>query len=230
MLEKISHIRNPLTVIAMFAGLAEISGTVVLPFLQQPLQHTYVWFLMTFPFMLVCAFFITLNFNRQALYAPSDFREDIHFVALSEDRKRTPRPYDPAPFNQPLVVASLKAYVDTGTIEEAYRAIEAVTDSTVKGGQYKEMGKMCLEKRDKKNSFYCVKKYHELRGEAPNAYRLLAYTHWWFNEIDAAITNCETALKLAIDQSDDDEIRSHKIAWRSITRPRGLIRRRRLVT
>lgn len=83
MIEKVGHIRNPLTVISIFAGLAEVSGTVVLPFLDENMQQTYVWFLMFFPFVLVLAFFLTLNFNRRALYAPSDFREEQHFVDLA---------------------------------------------------------------------------------------------------------------------------------------------------
>lgn len=83
MLEKVGHIRNPLTVIAIFAALAEVSGTIVLPFLDVALQGTYVWFLMLFPVLLVLAFFVTLNFNRRALYAPSDFREEKHFVDLA---------------------------------------------------------------------------------------------------------------------------------------------------
>jgi hypothetical protein len=44
MVEKIGHIKNPLTVIAIFAALAEVSGTVVLPFLDKETQHVYVWF------------------------------------------------------------------------------------------------------------------------------------------------------------------------------------------
>ncbi len=39
MVEKIGHIKNPLTVIAIFAALAEVSGTVVLPFLDKETQH-----------------------------------------------------------------------------------------------------------------------------------------------------------------------------------------------
>jgi hypothetical protein len=38
MLESIKKISNPLTIIAIFAGLAEVSGTVVLPFLKDDSQ------------------------------------------------------------------------------------------------------------------------------------------------------------------------------------------------
>lgn len=44
MLERIGHVKNPLTIIALFAGLAEVSGTIVLPFLNNDVQSLYVWF------------------------------------------------------------------------------------------------------------------------------------------------------------------------------------------
>lgn len=82
MLEKIGHIKNPLTVISIFAGVAEISGTTVLPFMQSNNQNVYIWFLMLFPVGLVIIFFITLNFNHKVLYAPSDYKDEGNFVKL----------------------------------------------------------------------------------------------------------------------------------------------------
>lgn len=79
MIEKIGHIKNPLTVIAMFAGLAEVSGTIVLPFIDKNTQTVFVWFLMVFPCLLVSAFFGTLIFKHVVLYAPSDYRDDKNF-------------------------------------------------------------------------------------------------------------------------------------------------------
>lgn len=88
MVEKIGHVRNPLTVIAIFAGIAEISGTVVLPFVAPENQKIYIWFLMTFPFFLVGVFFLTLHFNPTALYSPSDYKDENNFV--NSIRKATP--------------------------------------------------------------------------------------------------------------------------------------------
>ncbi len=88
MIEKIGHIKNPLSVIAIFAAIAEISGTTVLPFIEPSNQSTYIWFLMIFPLFLVGAFFITLNFNHKVLYAPSDYKDEEHFV--SSFRKANP--------------------------------------------------------------------------------------------------------------------------------------------
>jgi hypothetical protein len=88
MIEKITGIKNPLTVVAIFAALAEISGTAVLPFLSTEHQGTYLWFLMLFPLFLVAFFFVTLNFNHRVLYAPSDFKDERHFMAAI--RSQTP--------------------------------------------------------------------------------------------------------------------------------------------
>ncbi|EHK7543379.1 hypothetical protein ACLIOB_003387 [Vibrio cholerae] len=80
MVEKIGHIKNPLTVISIFAAIAEISGTTVLPFIEPENQRVYVWFLMLFPVFLVGIFFLTLNFNHRVLYAPSDYKDEKNFV------------------------------------------------------------------------------------------------------------------------------------------------------
>jgi hypothetical protein len=79
MVEKIGTIKNPLTIIAMFAAIAEISGTAVLPFISAENQGTYIWFLMIFPLLLIIVFFLTLNFNHKVLYAPSDFKDEENF-------------------------------------------------------------------------------------------------------------------------------------------------------
>lgn len=80
MVEKIGHIKNPLTVIAIFAAIAEISGTTVLPFIESENQGIYIWFLMLFPVFLVGTFFLTLNFNHKVLYAPSDYKNEDNFL------------------------------------------------------------------------------------------------------------------------------------------------------
>lgn len=85
MVEKIGHIKNPLTVIAIFAALAEVSGTVVLPFLDKDTQHVYVWFLMCFPVLLVAIFFFVLYKKHHVLYAPTDFKDDKSFTDLFEN-------------------------------------------------------------------------------------------------------------------------------------------------
>lgn len=80
MIENVKVVSNPLTVIAIFAALAEIAGTVALATVDISLQHTFVWFVMAFPTCLVFLFFATLNFNTKVLYAPSDFKDEENFL------------------------------------------------------------------------------------------------------------------------------------------------------
>lgn len=91
MVEKVGTIKNPLTIIAIFAAIAEISGTVVLPFITEANQSTYVWFLMVFPVLLVLLFFLTLNFNHKVLYAPSDFKDEANFFKSFQPASPTER-------------------------------------------------------------------------------------------------------------------------------------------
>jgi hypothetical protein len=79
LIEKIGHVKNPLTVIAIFAGLAELSGTAVLPFIGTENQYTYIWFLMLFPAYLISLFFIILYLRHEVLYAPSDYKDEKDF-------------------------------------------------------------------------------------------------------------------------------------------------------
>ena len=67
MLEQFKKVDNPLTIIAIFAGITEVAASVALPFLQQNIQQVFVWFLIFFPFVLIVAFFATLNFNTKVL-------------------------------------------------------------------------------------------------------------------------------------------------------------------
>jgi hypothetical protein len=78
-------ITNPMTIIAIFAGLTEASATVSLPFLDDSDRDIYVWFLISFPLCLIFLFFVTLNFNYKSLYAPSDFEKAEDFIKIIDD-------------------------------------------------------------------------------------------------------------------------------------------------
>lgn len=80
--KEMGHVKNPLTVIAIFAGIAETSGAAILPFLDKDIQGTFVWFLMFFPCLLIALFFGVLYKKHHVLYAPSDYKEDKSFVDL----------------------------------------------------------------------------------------------------------------------------------------------------
>lgn len=84
MTEKIGPIKNPLTIIAIFAGIAEVSGTIVLPFITPENQQLFTNFLIFFPSVLVILFFLTLNFNNKVLYAPSDYKDESNYIKINK--------------------------------------------------------------------------------------------------------------------------------------------------
>jgi len=84
MLEKIGPVKNPLTIIAIFAGISEVCGSIVLPFIQQENQLIFIYFLMYFPTLLILLFFLTLNFNHKVLYSPSDYRDEDNFIIVTK--------------------------------------------------------------------------------------------------------------------------------------------------
>lgn len=87
-MESHGHIRNPLTIIGIFAGIAEVSGASIVTHLVSEQQAVFVWFLMLFPVVLVLLFFLTLWFKPAALYAPSDFDDEGNFMMIHEKYDR----------------------------------------------------------------------------------------------------------------------------------------------
>lgn len=71
-----THVINPITIIAIFAGLAEASASSVIPYLGEQDRKIYIWFLIAFPSALVVMFFLTINFNQKALFMPPKHRNE----------------------------------------------------------------------------------------------------------------------------------------------------------
>ena len=82
MIEKLKKVSNPLTAVCVFAGIAEVALAVTLPRLKGDIQLIFAYFAIGFPILLLVLFFVTLNFNRKALYAPSDFSDETNFIKL----------------------------------------------------------------------------------------------------------------------------------------------------
>ncbi len=82
MTENIKRVTNPLTIIAIFAALAEINSTVAIALVKAELQEIFLWFVILFPTLLVSLFFVTLNFNSKVMYAPSDFSNEDNYLRV----------------------------------------------------------------------------------------------------------------------------------------------------
>ena len=77
-------ISNPLTIIAVFAGLAETLATVALVNLPPEIQSIFVYFVMAFPAGIVLLFFLILYFKNTVLYAPSDYDDQSHYLEANK--------------------------------------------------------------------------------------------------------------------------------------------------
>lgn len=82
-----NKINNPLAVIGVFAGIAEIAMTVVLFKLPETLQEVFIWFVMVFPFFLVGLFFLILYKKPAAFFSPSDYRKDSSYLESISEAK-----------------------------------------------------------------------------------------------------------------------------------------------
>ncbi|HDF2340870.1 TPA: hypothetical protein PC598_000399 [Morganella morganii] len=81
-------INNPLTIIAIFAGVAESLATIALVNVPQDIQLIFVYFVMVFPTVIVVLFFLTLNYNNTVLYAPSDFDDQSHYLEANKVKEK----------------------------------------------------------------------------------------------------------------------------------------------
>ncbi|HWZ05140.1 MAG TPA: hypothetical protein VNX40_16095 [Mucilaginibacter sp.] len=84
---RVQRIDNPLTLIGVFASIAEVSATTVLHFLDKEVQKTFVWFVMAFPFTLVLLFFTVLLFKHENLYSPAERGRDNFQKSVDTSRK-----------------------------------------------------------------------------------------------------------------------------------------------
>lgn len=80
LIEKTKPVSNPLTLIAIFAGIAEISSTCAIGFVNKELQYIFIWFVIGFPVLPILLFFVVLIFKPNVLYAPSDFKNERNFL------------------------------------------------------------------------------------------------------------------------------------------------------
>lgn len=86
--KQLEGIRNPLAVIAIFAGVSEAAMAVTLVQLPLVLQQIFVWFVMGFPLILVIGFFFVLYRKPAVLFSPGDYKDDkLYLDSITPDSK-----------------------------------------------------------------------------------------------------------------------------------------------
>lgn len=135
MIGNIKGVKNPLTVIAIFACLAEVSGTGILPFISDSNQRLYIYFLIAFPLFLVACFFFVLYRNHRVLYAPSDYRDENNFFRSTPNSRRGRREWNasgskeadislpPPPPNSNQQPASIRSPTAIGLSEREFQTL-----------------------------------------------------------------------------------------------------------
>jgi DNA-binding MarR family transcriptional regulator len=127
MIEQIRHIKNPLTIVAIFAALAELAGTVSPATIDSTHHGEIVLFLTLFPALLVVLFFLTLWFRPWVLYAPSDFQNEKHFLDMFTEAQRASLELDAiAAQFQDLIKKAVSAAVSSGGAQD--RSSERVSE------------------------------------------------------------------------------------------------------
>ncbi|MFC4305780.1 MarR family transcriptional regulator [Cohnella boryungensis] len=127
-MNKNSRIQNPLTVIAIFAGLAETAGTIVLLGLPLEIQQVFVWFVMLLPVLLIVSFFLVLIFKHKVLYAPSDFSNDQYFMDLLESKDKKLQEVALA-VEETKSLAESMSPTDADNINELKKKLEEIEDT-----------------------------------------------------------------------------------------------------
>ncbi len=83
MSETQKRVSNPLTMIAIFSGVAETTTVAVLPFLDESYHQQVdrlVYFAVFYPSAILLLFFITLWLNPVVLYGPGDYKDEQLFI------------------------------------------------------------------------------------------------------------------------------------------------------
>jgi hypothetical protein len=70
--DKLSRIQKPLAIVAIFAGIVQISGIAVLPYIKGDYQFQLIWFLISFPVLMVILFFVTINYYIRVISKQND--------------------------------------------------------------------------------------------------------------------------------------------------------------
>lgn len=86
--KQLEGIRNPLAVIAIFAGISEVAMAVTLIKLPFDLQKIFVWFVMGFPLILVTGFYFVLYRKPAVLFSPGDYQDDkLYLDSIASNSK-----------------------------------------------------------------------------------------------------------------------------------------------
>lgn len=131
MIEKIKKINNPLTIIAIFAALAEINATIAIGLIDKELHSIFIWFVIGFPVLLVILFFATLNLNTKVMYSPSDFKDDKNFMASLHGKDYYDNTEESDTFNTNKLSTELEEKITENLFQKMNKTIKDPTNPQI---------------------------------------------------------------------------------------------------
>jgi hypothetical protein len=79
--DSIGRVKNPLTMVAVFAAISEVAMAFVITKLPDKLQEVFIWFVMGFPTVLVFIFFFILYRKPAVFFSPGDYKREELYVS-----------------------------------------------------------------------------------------------------------------------------------------------------
>lgn len=77
----IAKVKNPLTMVSVFAAISEVAMAYVITTLPDKLQEIFIWFVMGFPTVLVFIFFFILYKKPAVFFSPGDYKKEELYVS-----------------------------------------------------------------------------------------------------------------------------------------------------
>ncbi|EHB5529370.1 MarR family transcriptional regulator [Vibrio cholerae] len=126
-------VSNPLTIIAIFAGVSEAMATIALIQLADKAQSIFIYFVMFFPTLIVVLFFYMLIYKNTALYAPSDFEDQNNYLKIYNISDAIGRGVDSV-LQEYESSGEDNAKLESGKIKQA--VIEAIKEEVIPSAAY----------------------------------------------------------------------------------------------
>lgn len=79
--ESVGKVKNPLSMVALFAAISEVAMAFVITKLPDKLQEIFIWFVMGFPTILVFIFFFILYRKPAVFFSPGDYKKEELYVS-----------------------------------------------------------------------------------------------------------------------------------------------------
>lgn len=73
-------VKNPLAMIAIFSTISEMAMSYTIVNIPLEIQKIFIWFVVTFPFVLVVGFFFVMYRKPAVLFSPSDYKQDEMYI------------------------------------------------------------------------------------------------------------------------------------------------------